>query len=62
MTSSRTLAPITRLAPAPDWHAQLAADVRAGLTAAPKRLPPKYFYDARGSALFEEITRLPEYS
>jgi len=39
----------------------LRADVRAGLTASPKTLPPKYFYDARGSELFEEITRLPEY-
>lgn len=39
----------------------LEADVRAGLTASPKTLPPKWFYDARGSALFEEITRLPEY-
>ena len=39
----------------------LRADVRAGLTASPKRLPPKYFYDARGSELFDEITRLPEY-
>ncbi|MFQ5889427.1 MAG: L-histidine N(alpha)-methyltransferase [Gemmatimonadota bacterium] len=39
----------------------LAADVRAGLTAERKNLPPKYFYDARGSELFEEITRLPEY-
>ncbi len=41
--------------------AELRADVRAGLTAAPKTLPPKYFYDARGSELFDEITRLPEY-
>jgi L-histidine N-alpha-methyltransferase len=40
---------------------QLAFDVRAGLTATPKTLPPKYFYDARGSELFDEITRLPEY-
>jgi L-histidine N-alpha-methyltransferase len=40
---------------------QLAEDVRAGLTATPKVLPPKYFYDARGSELFDEITRLPEY-
>jgi L-histidine Nalpha-methyltransferase len=39
----------------------LRADVRAGLTAVPKALPPKYFYDARGSELFDEITRLPEY-
>ena len=40
---------------------QFAADVLAGLTAAPKRLPPKYFYDAEGSLLFEQITELPEY-
>lgn len=39
----------------------LRADVRTGLTAQPKWLPPKWFYDARGSELFEEITRLPEY-
>ncbi len=38
-----------------------AADVIAGLTAKPKHLPPKYFYDLTGSALFERITRLPEY-
>ena len=41
--------------------AALAADVRAGLTAQRKALPPKWFYDERGSALFDEITRLPEY-
>src|SRR4051812_13039274 len=40
---------------------QLAVDVRAGLSATPKSLPPKYFYDARGSELFDAITRLPEY-
>jgi L-histidine Nalpha-methyltransferase len=39
----------------------LRADVRGGLTATPKTLPPKYFYDAQGSKLFDEITRLPEY-
>ncbi|HEV2779335.1 MAG TPA: L-histidine N(alpha)-methyltransferase [Actinophytocola sp.] len=39
----------------------LAADVRAGLTATPKSLPPKWFYDAYGSELFERITRLDEY-
>lgn len=38
-----------------------AADAVAGLTAPRKHLPAKYFYDARGSALFEAITRLPEY-
>ncbi len=40
---------------------KFAADVLAGLTAKPKRLPPKYFYDSAGSALFERITQLPEY-
>jgi L-histidine Nalpha-methyltransferase len=35
--------------------------VLTGLTATPKTLPPKWFYDARGSELFEAITRLPEY-
>lgn len=39
----------------------LRSDARAGLTALPKWLPPKWFYDARGSELFERITRLPEY-
>jgi L-histidine N-alpha-methyltransferase len=39
----------------------LAADVRAGLTSNPKSLPPKWFYDERGSELFDAITRLPEY-
>lgn len=36
-------------------------EIVAGLTLTPKRLPPKYFYDERGSKLFEQITRLPEY-
>ncbi|KQZ70641.1 L-histidine N(alpha)-methyltransferase [Nocardioides sp. Root151] len=44
-----------------DLRAALEADARTGLTATPKWLPPKYFYDDRGSRLFEEITRLPEY-
>lgn len=44
-----------------DLAAALAADVRAGLGASPKELPPKWFYDDRGSMLFDEITRLPEY-
>jgi dimethylhistidine N-methyltransferase len=41
--------------------ARFAEDVRAGLTAAPKRLPPRWFYDALGSSLFESICRLPWY-
>jgi L-histidine N-alpha-methyltransferase len=44
-----------------DRATQLADDVRTGLTATPKDLPPKWFYDATGSILFDEITRLPEY-
>jgi L-histidine N-alpha-methyltransferase len=44
-----------------DFARALATDARAGLRGRPKSLPPKYFYDARGSELFEEITRLPEY-
>jgi L-histidine N-alpha-methyltransferase len=39
----------------------LRADALAGLTATPKHLPPKWFYDARGSELFEQITEQPEY-
>ena len=39
----------------------LAEDVRRGLSCNPRELPPKYFYDARGSELFERITELPEY-
>ena len=39
----------------------LRADVRAGLSASPKTLPPKWFYDKLGSELFERITGLPEY-
>jgi L-histidine N-alpha-methyltransferase len=39
----------------------LRSDVLTGLTATPKSLPPKWFYDSVGSALFDRITRLPEY-
>ena len=41
--------------------AALRRDVRDGLTQHPKTLPPKWFYDAAGSDLFDQITRLPEY-
>ena len=52
----------TRVHLAPEAYlAALRHDVRVGLTASPKALPPKYFYDAVGSDLFDEITRLPEY-
>ena len=39
----------------------LRSDVQRGLTSDPKELPPKWFYDERGSQLFDEITRLHEY-
>lgn len=51
---TRTLAPDAA-------GADLRADVLHGFNRSPKELPPKWFYDARGSELFEEITRLPEY-
>jgi L-histidine N-alpha-methyltransferase len=55
-------APVVDIYLTPD-HADrsLRQDARLGLTSTPKWLPPKWFYDARGSDLFEEITRLPEY-
>ena len=44
-----------------DLRAAMERDVRSGLTVTPKCLPPVYFYDDRGSQLFDAITRLPEY-
>lgn len=52
---------IERYLPADFLASALRADAHRGLTADPKWLPPKWFYDQRGSELFEEITRLPEY-
>ncbi len=46
---------------APDRRATMARDVRAGLARRPRSIPPKYFYDAEGSRLFDEICALPEY-
>lgn len=46
---------------AQDRFDALRTDALAGLAARPKELPPKWFYDERGSRLFDEITRLPEY-
>ncbi|HEY6352504.1 MAG TPA: L-histidine N(alpha)-methyltransferase [Candidatus Angelobacter sp.] len=51
---------ITSKIPAID-DAPLVEEVLEGLSASPKKLPPKLFYDAHGSHLFEEITELPEY-
>ncbi|MFD4628297.1 L-histidine N(alpha)-methyltransferase [Streptomyces sp. NPDC058284] len=52
---------LTRTLPEDATDSALRADVLHGLTRTPKSLPPKWFYDARGSVLFEEITTLPEY-
>ena len=54
---ARKLAP----PPQPAEASAFAADVLAGLSAMPKRVPAKYFYDGAGSQLFERITDLPEY-
>lgn len=55
---TQALPALLDLCPTPD---DLRGDVIAGLSSTPKTLPSKYFYDARGSQLFEEITRQPEY-
>jgi L-histidine N-alpha-methyltransferase len=60
MSDAATLRVDTHLDPAELGDA-LRADARHGLTSTPKDLPPKWFYDDRGSELFDEITRLPEY-
>ncbi|MEU0026788.1 L-histidine N(alpha)-methyltransferase [Streptomyces sp. NPDC006335] len=52
---------LTRTLPEDATDAALRADVLKGLTHTPKTLPPKWFYDAHGSELFERITELPEY-
>ncbi|MEW2528448.1 L-histidine N(alpha)-methyltransferase [Streptomyces sp. NPDC047071] len=52
---------LTRTLPEDATDAALRADVLHGLSRTPKTLPPKWFYDARGSVLFDEITTLPEY-
>lgn len=52
---------LTRTLPLDATDAALRADVLSGLSRRPKSLPPKWFYDAHGSDLFEEITRLAEY-
>ncbi|MFI8890383.1 L-histidine N(alpha)-methyltransferase [Streptomyces paradoxus] len=52
---------LTRTLPEDATDAALRADVHRGLTGRPKTLPPKWFYDAHGSDLFEKITELPEY-
>ena len=44
-----------------EWNAGLRSDALAGLTATPKTLTPTWLYDDTGSALYDAITRLPEY-
>ena len=55
---ARTRAALTDLRPTPS---DITGDVLAGLSMTPRQLPSKYFYDARGSELFEEITHQTEY-
>ncbi len=59
---TRVKEPIIDVLLASDWAASgLVEDVRRGLGALPRSLPPKWLYDDRGSQLFDAITRLPEY-
>src|SRR5437868_8906997 len=62
MTSAHAVAATADARDAAERRRQIIlADVRDGLLRPQRELPPKYFYDQRGSELFEEITRLPEY-
>jgi L-histidine Nalpha-methyltransferase len=59
-----TADPLTAMKPAsavPPGTSDLLSDVIAGLSSEPRTLPCKYFYDARGAALFQKICELPEY-
>ena len=58
---SALASPKLRTQPRDDAAERFAIHVVEGLSAEPKRLSPKYFYDHTGSELFEEITQLPEY-
>ncbi|MFF7278008.1 L-histidine N(alpha)-methyltransferase [Streptomyces griseorubiginosus] len=60
MTSTRAYG-YTDTLEAEHYAKALRADIRGGLTGTPKSTAPTWFYDARGSELFEEITQLPEY-
>lgn len=61
MTEETERFTLTRIGHPHDLRDQMIKDVRSGLTAEAKSLPSMYFYDDHGSALFEEITQLPEY-
>ena len=58
LTETRESVDVAREAPA---HQAMLSDVLAGLRLPQQQLSPKYFYDTRGSELFEQITRLEEY-
>src|SRR3546814_14070035 len=62
--NSFAILPRNGLQPQPDSQESrgFAADVQAGLRRRRKAIPSKYFYDTRGSARFEQICELPEYS
>ena len=60
MATSLTVA-VRVLTSPEELRRQLVAEARAGLLTRPRELSPKWFYDERGSRLFDEITRLPEY-
>ncbi|GAA1346750.1 L-histidine N(alpha)-methyltransferase [Arthrobacter roseus] len=61
MNPSKTALEIVHHLPPHYLERTLREDVRAGLGKPAKTLPPKWFYDQRGSELFEQITQLPEY-
>ena len=61
MTGDDSRFTLSRIGHPHDHRKQMIDDVYAGLTADHKSLPSVYFYDDHGSALFEEITLLPEY-
>ncbi|WP_026548776.1 L-histidine N(alpha)-methyltransferase [Arthrobacter sp. Br18] len=61
MNPSKTALEIVHHLPPHYLERTLREDVRAGLSKPAKTLPPKWFYDQRGSELFEQITQLPEY-
>ncbi len=52
---------ITRLRPAADVRSTMNVELQKGMAREPRAIPSKYFYDERGSQLFDAITRLPEY-
>lgn len=52
---------LATVVPRTPWDAGFARAMIEGLTSQPKQTSPKWLYDARGSALFEQITELPEY-